>query len=74
MPPKVLAVHFSPKHTMSKPEQGSVLLVGGLGIEGDAHSGATVKHRSRVRRDATQPNLRQVHLIQSELFKELQEK
>lgn len=74
MPPEVLAVHSSPKHTMSKPEHGSISLVEGLGVEGDAHSGATVKHRSRVRRDATQPNLRQVHLIQSELFEELQEK
>ena len=74
MPPKVLAVHFSSKHTMSKPEQDSIVLVAGLGVENDAHSGATVKHRSRVRRDSTQPNLRQVHLIQSELFEELQEK
>lgn len=59
---------------MSKPEQDSIVLVAGLGVENDAHSGATVKHRSRVRRDSTQPNLRQVHLIQSELFEELQEK
>ena len=74
MPPKVLAVHSSSKHTMSKPEHGSIELVVGLGVENDAHGGATVKHRSRVRRDATQPNLRQVHLIQSELFEELQSK
>ena len=74
MSPEVLAVHSSPKHTMSKREQGSILLVEGLGVESDAHGGATVKHRSRVRRDPAQPNLRQVHLIQSELFEELQEK
>jgi MOSC domain-containing protein YiiM len=59
---------------MSKPEQGSIALVEGLVVENDAHSGATVKHRSRVRRDPSVPNLRQVHLIQSELFEELQEK
>jgi MOSC domain-containing protein YiiM len=48
-----------------------IRLVEGLGIEGDAHAGTTVKHRSRVARDATQPNLRQVHLIHAELFDEL---
>ena len=71
---RVLAVHSSSNHTMSKPEQGSIALVEGFGVENDAHSGETVKHRSRVRRDSAQPNLRQVHLIQSELFEELQEK
>ena len=40
-------------------------------MQGDAHAGATVKHRSRVRRDPTQPNLRQVHLIHAELHDEL---
>ena len=43
----------------------------GLGVDGDAHHGATVKHRSRVARDPTQPNLRQVHLIHAELHEEL---
>ena len=48
-----------------------IRLVEGLGVEGDAHSGATVKHRSRVARDPSQPNLRQVHLIHGELLEEL---
>jgi MOSC domain-containing protein YiiM len=52
----------------------SIRLLKGLGVEGDAHMGETVKHRSRVRVDPTQPNLRQVHLIQSELFEELKGK
>jgi MOSC domain-containing protein YiiM len=43
----------------------------GLGVDGDAHQGATVKHRSRVARDPAQPNLRQVHLIHAELHQEL---
>jgi MOSC domain-containing protein YiiM len=43
----------------------------GLGVVGDAHQGATVKHRSRVERDPTQPNLRQVHLVHAELHEEL---
>jgi MOSC domain-containing protein YiiM len=56
---------------MSKPNEGSLRLLAGLGVEGDAHLGETVKHRSRVRRDPTQPNLRQVHLIHAELYDEL---
>lgn len=67
----VAAVSRSPGHTMSKPNQASITLVEGYGIEGDAHAGATVKHRSRVKRDATKPNLRQVHLIHGELHDEL---
>ena len=67
----VAAVSRSPKHAFSKQPEGSILLVAGLGVEGDAHSGETVRHRSRVRRDPTQPNLRQVHLIHAELHEEL---
>lgn len=48
-----------------------IRLVAGLGVEGDSHAGTTVKHRSRVRADPTQPNLRQVHLIHAELHEEL---
>ncbi len=56
---------------MSKPAQPSIRLIEGLGVEGDAHAGVTVKHRSRVRQDPTQPNLRQVHLVHRELHDEL---
>ena len=73
MSPSVIAVSSSPVHTFSKVNRDSVRLIEGFGIEGDAHAGATVKHRSRVKQDPTQPNLRQVHLIQSELFDELRE-
>lgn len=69
---QVLAVNSSPTHTFSKSAQGSIRLLAGLGVEGDAHCGATVKHRSRVAQDPTQPNLRQVHLIHGELLDELQ--
>ena len=68
---RVTAVSRSATHTMSKPNEGSLRLLAGLGVEGDAHLGETVKHRSRVRRDPTQPNLRQVHLIHAELHDEL---
>ena len=67
----VESVNLSPTHTMAKPPQASVRLVAGHGVEGDAHAGATVKHRSRVARDPTTPNLRQVHLIHAELHDEL---
>lgn len=67
----VLAVHRSATHTMRKFSAPSIHLIEGLGVEGDAHSGVTVKHRSRVAADPTQPNLRQVHLVHSELFDEL---
>jgi MOSC domain-containing protein YiiM len=56
---------------MTKPNQESIRLLEGIGVEGDAHSGETVKHRSRVARDPSQPNLRQVHLIHAELHEEL---
>lgn len=69
--PIVLAVHRSSTHSFSKRSALSIRLVAGFGIEGDAHAGATVKHRSRVARDPTQPNLRQVHLIHAKLHDEL---
>ena len=64
----VIAVSRSDRHDFSKPNVESIRLMTGLGVEGDAHFGATVKHRSRVRRDPSQPNLRQVHLLHAELF------
>jgi len=67
----VVAVSRSATHTVSKPNQESIRMLSGLGVEGDAHLGEAVKHRSRVARDPTQPNLRQVHLIHSELHDEL---
>jgi len=67
----VMAVSCSPTHTFTKPNQGSIRLLTGLGVEGDAHLGETVKHRARVARDPSQPNLRQVHLIHTELHDEL---
>ncbi|MBM6582294.1 MOSC domain-containing protein [Microvirga sp. BT689] len=70
----VTAVSCSSSHSFSKPNQGSIRLLAGLGVEGDAHQGTTVKHRSRVAKDPSQPNLRQVHLIHAELFDELEAK
>ena len=67
----VCAVSRSATHTMAKANCESIRLLPGLGVEGDAHLGETVQHRSRVARDPTQPNLRQVHLIHAELHDEL---
>ena len=69
----VVAVSVSPAHTMTKQTHECIRLLAGLGVEGDAHMGATVKHRSRVARDPSQPNLRQVHLIHAELHAALAE-
>ena len=69
--PSVRAVHVSTLHSFSKFTEPSIRLIAGLGVEGDAHAGTTVKHRSRVARDPRAPNLRQVHLLHAELFDEL---
>lgn len=65
---KVVSLSRSAEHAFSKIICDEVMLQRGLGVEGDAHCGQTVKHRSRVARDPSQPNLRQVHLIPSELL------
>jgi MOSC domain-containing protein YiiM len=70
----VIAVSLRAGHHFSKTPGLSIRLLTGLGVAGDAHMGETVKHRSRVRKDPTQPNLRQVHLIHAELFGELRAK
>jgi MOSC domain-containing protein YiiM len=67
----VVAVSCSATHTFSKANHNTIQLLAGLGVEGDAHMGQTVKHRSRVAIDPSQPNLRQVHLIHAELHDEL---
>ena len=69
----VTAVSRSPRHSLVKLNENCIKLVAGLGVEGDAHHGITVKHRSRVARDPTQPNLRQVHLVHAELHDELRQ-
>jgi hypothetical protein len=67
----VLAVAAAPLHGFHKPVLAEIHLEAGLGVKGDAHHGVTVKHRSRVAVDPTQPNLRQVHLMDAALFDEL---
>src|SRR5260370_25365393 len=69
----VAAVCRSPTHSLTKPMADRIRLLAGLGVEGDAHQGATVKHLSRVFRFGNSPNLRQVHLMHAELFDELRE-
>lgn len=70
-PPTVVAVSVSPTHSMAKANADAITLIAGVGIEGDAHAGVTVQHRSRVQRDPSQPNLRQVHLVHVELLEAL---
>ena len=68
---RVEAVASDEGHRFSKPVKDHISLVAGIGVQGDAHAGATVQHRSRVRRHPGEPNLRQVHLIAAELLDEL---
>ncbi|MFD8308302.1 MOSC domain-containing protein [Streptomyces sp. NPDC059690] len=69
----VAAVSSNGTYSFTKPNRERITLLAGLGVEGDVHAGVTVKHRSRVARDPSQPNLRQVHLIHQELFDEVRE-
>ncbi|MEV1169184.1 MOSC domain-containing protein [Nonomuraea sp. NPDC049784] len=69
----VTAVSSNGEYSFTKPNRESITLLAGLGVEGDVHAGVTVKHRSRVAQDPTQPNLRQVHLIHEELFTQVGE-
>ncbi|MEH6443605.1 MAG: MOSC domain-containing protein [Oceanospirillaceae bacterium] len=71
---KVVSLSKDKEHQFSKKVHESLNFLKELGVEGDAHCGKTVKHRSRVKVDPTQPNLRQVHLIHSELILELRNK
>ncbi len=71
-PGRVEAVSQASTHRFSKQPRMWIRLLAGLGVEGDAHLGTTVKHRSRVARDPTQPNLRQVHLLHQELLHDLE--
>ena len=74
MKAKVLAVSVSPTHSFSKETAFEIVLLEGFGVEGDAHSGHKVKHRSRAAQFPDMPNLRQVHLIHAELFAEVSQK
>ncbi|MFF9061003.1 MOSC domain-containing protein [Streptomyces sp. NPDC014882] len=67
----VTAVSSNGAYAFTKPNRDSITLLAGLGVEGDVHAGVTVRHRSRVAQDPTQPNLRQVHLLHEELFAEV---
>ncbi|MEU3481849.1 MULTISPECIES: MOSC domain-containing protein [Streptomyces] len=67
----VQTVSSNGTYTFTKPNREAITLLAGLGVEGDVHAGVTVKHRSRVARDPSQPNLRQVHLIHAELFEDV---
>jgi hypothetical protein len=69
--PYIQALAQDGTHRFSKQPVESLKLLTGLGVEGDAHAGVTVKHRSRVARDPSQPNLRQLHLLHAEIFDEL---
>lgn len=69
----VVAVNCDSSHRFSKPKRSSIRLIDGYGIEGDAHAGRFIKHRYQAKQLPEMPNNRQVHLIQSELFRDIKE-
>jgi MOSC domain-containing protein YiiM len=69
--PRVVAVQKSARHAFSKERHERIVLLAGLGVEGDAHCGATVQHVYDRKKGPDRVNLRQVHLIQTELLDEL---
>ncbi len=71
---RIICVARDETHRFSKVPQARVRLIAGIGVEGDAHAGETMKHRSRLGKTKVAPNIRQVHLLQSELFEEMANK
>lgn len=71
---KVIAVSRSEKHIFSKENTESINLIYDFGVEGDAHAGKTVKHTYLAKKDPARKNIRQIHLIQTELLSELRSK
>lgn len=69
---RVISVSAGAEHGPFKPVRATITLVAGLGVEGDAHLGHTVQHRSRARAHPEWENLRQVHLMGVELHAELE--
>jgi hypothetical protein len=67
----VTSLHSDGGHNFSKPSITEAVFLAGVGIEGDAHSGPTTQHLSRQKKDASRPNLRQVHLVASEIHEGL---
>ena len=74
IPPTIIGLARDDLHRVSKLPVTQLRLVAGLGVEGDAHAGLTMQHRSRWVKQRTVPNVRQVHLIHAELFDELASK
>ena len=70
---RIASVNLDSRHQFTKWPAPAITLIAGVGVEGDAHAGVTVQHRSRVAVDPSQPNLRQVHLLHAELIEELRE-
>jgi tetrachlorobenzoquinone reductase len=69
--PRIVGVQISGKHAFSKVPKDAIRLIENFGVEGDSHAGATDQHLYHIRRFGQRPNLRQVHLIQAELFDEV---
>jgi MOSC domain-containing protein YiiM len=69
----VVAVCRNKKPGLPKPVVDEVTLIEDWGIEGDYHAGKLVRHRYLAKKDPTQPNVRQVLLIDTQILAELQQ-
>lgn len=70
----VVAVCCNPQPGLPKPVVDGVHLIEDWGIEGDYHAGRHVRHRYLAKKDPTQPNLRQVLLVDTTIFADLAKK
>lgn len=68
---KVISVSKSKVHGFSKAVEESITLIEDYGVEGDAHAGKKIQHVFLAKEDPERRNIRQVHLIASELFSDL---
>ncbi|OBT91659.1 hypothetical protein VE01_10343 [Pseudogymnoascus verrucosus] len=67
----ITSLSLSPTHAFSKPPISRLVLIPGLGVEGDCHLGADIQHLSRMTVRPLPENLRQVHLMSGEFLEGL---
>jgi MOSC domain-containing protein YiiM len=70
---RVVAVCRNAGPGLPKPIVDEVRLIEDWGVEGDYHAGKFVRHRYLAKKDPTQPNLRQVCIVDAAAFAALRE-
>lgn len=69
----VIAVCRNEQPGLPKPVVDEVKLIEDWGVEGDYHAGKLVRHRYLAKKDPTQPNVRQVLLIDTQILAEIKQ-